>query len=1549
MLNKNYIKSKLLEFSEKCDEDILEYLFSFWETDKKLNNNIFRLIGTYEKANQSDKNGNEYGFFTDIRNHNGDILYYPFNLGQIEIWTLHRDSFEKQNFVQIEVKLQTLSKRQKYKNPFLLGLASNIIGNPKTTFHERVIKEDFIKKLFSLRGATSFDARTISNALRELAGGQYTDATQRFIFELLQNADDMPNETNFVNTKFVVLKENLLFIHNGKPFDENDIEAITDIGNSINKRKNSETTGYKGIGFKSVFKLSDTVLIKSNNYSFAFDKDHPIYNKLLKDLYLDRTIDEIPWQLKPIWCENYRYPMEVKQSIDFLKNENVCFALSVNREKISEYSTTIFDLFNDPRFLLFLRNIKTIEVISEHNLNKIQKIRKNDTLNQYEIINNEIVLSEWIINDFDFEVPVEVQNKMLHDADIPDKLKRMSKSKLSFATEIKESIISKSNNSKLFAYLPTDVIKYNLPFIVNADFLTTANRQGIIEKNDWNTYIFEQVGFLSIKWIKQIAENQDLAFYVSNIIPTRFENSNEPIHIAFNKGFDKAIEEIDFLPTINSDFCKAEDALIDFSGFSKIIGTDLFIQIVNPTKQLLNLNTENKAIQNLKGISIFTTGNLKELFLSSNFKNVLTADILLNTLKYLFDNELNIPEAPIFISDNVNDNSKYFTKSIYFQANKNDRLLLNFIAIPFVHPLIENYSNTNPDFRQWLLKQGLNDFEGASFIRQNFFVNQQNINNKLSDKNSNLIFWRFIFKYSNTISDNEISRLNNYFVFDINNKLISNITYCYLSDYYKETGKPSIQQIANDLGLQDFNFISEDYCQNLNDKPDWRKLFHKIGLKPSENIKVLTDKVLPFINNGNMNEKNYLPITKFLFDIFNENRAKINQAEIRNFKVLTTNNILKNINECILSDFYTDDLRLSTFLSEIQLANLVSDVYLKEIKFSKQSWKEFFLRINPNIELNSGDLVKKKIEYIANNPTFVNKNNVLQIWQLSFEHRDSLLRTHKELLKKIPILLKNENLELPAKCYFPNEYSPNTDIETLLKGFYSNFISPLLFANLNINEFKLFLKQIGIDEEIKRTNIGNSNFDVTHKELLTNFDFAERFWNYFVLHSTLFTLTTNNVFKSYIINNSTIPCLDKSLKKPSLVHSFKLKESIGDNSVTCRIEFSDTIEKQLGIQQIITIPKCFEILNNISNQNNFKDKRIKTIYDALLQRFTTENINQYLSIINDFKVNGKLLSNRNTFTNISLLFNQDIQSAYLPLDESEFVIQRFGDKEFWKKFETVLKSLGIQIITANDFALNSEIEIEEAPELTKTLKNSLNDFAIKIDNILHDNILTQLNARFDRLKIHYCHEIKLECQKLNYSPTVPNYYDVNSNTIYYSGKWNSISNAKLIEYLFKALEIKEIQLSREEFIAILLKNIPAIEEGISEIYENENSGYKNDLYVEQTTGRCGEEFLYTILRKKFENCVVWLNAHGEASKEYDFIIYTDSTKSEIKYFVDAKATSTNENDSDSIPFFIRQSEWNLLMQGEQKYIVARIFNPKLANPTVRFLHLHHKNLDEIEL
>lgn len=415
--------------------------------------------------------------------------------------------------------------------------------------------------------------------------------------------------------------------------------------------------------------------------------------------------------------------------------------------------------------------------------------------------------------------------------------------------------------------------------------------------------------------------------------------------------------------------------------------------------------------------------------------------------------------------------------------------------------------------------------------------------------------------------------------------------------------------------------------------------------------------------------------------------------------------------------------------------------------------------------------------------------------------------------------------------------------------------------------------------------------------------------------------------------------MDSAVRTPSIVHSYRLKDLVNDSSVTCGIEFSGELETFLGLQQRLTVSKCFQILNSLAVSNRIDDKKIRLIYDDLLYRFSNESLSSYSMEIANFKQNGKLLSNKDTFQSVTSLFYQDVSANYLPLDESDKVVKRFGDKDYWKKFEVVLKQLGIQIITVSDFSLDAQSSKYDAVELNKTLNNSISEFAKKIDTVNFQTVENQLKIKVANLKIYYSPNLKMSCSKLNYSPIVPNYFDTSQNTIYYSGNWNSISNSKLIEYLFKAFDISESQISKDEFVSILLRNIPA---------KYEMPSVPPDITPDGSTGRFGEELVYKELVAKFgENRVNWLNKGGETYKEYDFEIL--GRNNEVLYFVDAKATTTGEVTGDTVPIYIRPSEWTFMQRCKDNYIIARVYNAKTSSAYTKYLKMGLQNLQEINL
>lgn len=91
---------------------------------------------------------------------------------------------------------------------------------------------------------------------------QYSDRTH-FIYEILQNAED----AGATHIKFQLEENQLVIFHNGRPFDEKDIEGVCGIASGT--KEDGTRIGHFGIGFKSVYCYTDRPQIYSAEHHFA--------------------------------------------------------------------------------------------------------------------------------------------------------------------------------------------------------------------------------------------------------------------------------------------------------------------------------------------------------------------------------------------------------------------------------------------------------------------------------------------------------------------------------------------------------------------------------------------------------------------------------------------------------------------------------------------------------------------------------------------------------------------------------------------------------------------------------------------------------------------------------------------------------------------------------------------------------------------------------------------------------------------------------------------------------------------------------------------------------------------------------------------------------------------------------------------------------------------------------------------------------------------------------------------------------------------------------
>lgn len=169
--------------------------------------------------------------------------------------------------------------------------------------------------------------------------------TRSFI-ELIQNADDA-NSSVFG----IYGIENMLVVaNNGRPFTEQDIEALCRSGSS-NKNRGGSTIGYRGIGFKSVVNLAKRIYIFSDDYKFSFDKDAT--RQLLPD------IPEVPLIRVLHPYDEKKSPLSIANQLDELADKEgytTFFVFCDIDNRIVKQELQDFDRNS----LLFLNNISQV-------------------------------------------------------------------------------------------------------------------------------------------------------------------------------------------------------------------------------------------------------------------------------------------------------------------------------------------------------------------------------------------------------------------------------------------------------------------------------------------------------------------------------------------------------------------------------------------------------------------------------------------------------------------------------------------------------------------------------------------------------------------------------------------------------------------------------------------------------------------------------------------------------------------------------------------------------------------------------------------------------------------------------------------------------------------------------------------------------------------------------------------------------------------------------------------------------------------------------------
>jgi hypothetical protein len=480
------------------------------------------------------------------------------------------------------------------------------------------------------------EQRKILDRLRgDLSSNELT-----FLYELIQNAVDHPNRNfnNNVSINFEVFNNYLLVKHNGALFTENNFESITGIlyGEQIQEGDRNRI-GYKGIGFKSVFRYTDNAYVRSGNFSFRFSK-------------AESGIDK-PWEVLPLFqLEKDLVPL-IPQ-FDFF-NAPVAFAFEFNSEQSRNYVIKYLNqLSQNPYLLIFLENLTQLKIkapsltFSENGIsqnypvlevNFIKDVSKKDDFNSINLFVNNSSHSEWLIYTKDDIVITdkEVINELLNESvtAVPAKMRQFRTPSITVAlprNKLNDEVIN------LFTYLPLSNSKFKLPFLVNADFIPDLDRTDIIHNLKYNTEVLKFVAITLQEFSQKLAIKNQFE-YLNTLLPD--------FNIEYQSSGNVIVNNLlDYLPQTKIEFngkhIPISNIAIDKSGFVSSFGLELYNTLIDSENVPLSTINEHKRISKLiekinpDGVSDFH--KLKEKVRSDYFKEWLKNPISNSQfLKYL--------------------------------------------------------------------------------------------------------------------------------------------------------------------------------------------------------------------------------------------------------------------------------------------------------------------------------------------------------------------------------------------------------------------------------------------------------------------------------------------------------------------------------------------------------------------------------------------------------------------------------------------------------------------------------------------------------------------------------------------------------------------------------------------------------------------------------------------------------------------------------------------------------------------------------------------------
>lgn len=359
----------------------------------------------------------------------------------------------------------------------------------------------------------------------KLAAGLYDDRTH-FIFELLQNAEDALGRRGewrgSRKVAFTLNPDRLTLSHFGKPFDEADVRSVCDIAEST---KNESSIGRFGLGFKSVYTVTDLPEIHSGEEDFAIE--NYVFPKRMARLARAADETQIILPLKP---EDASAASDITAGFRHLGPGALLFLRHIDEINWSvEGGASGFYLRNTPESL-------------GSNVQRITVIGKED--DRPEVDQNWLVFHRDVFSAEGHKVGrVEIAFSLVAAKDAPGRW-----------------AVQPLAKSPLVVFFPT-VVESHLGFLVQGPYRTTPSRDNIPPGEPWNQHLVKETSGLLVEAMRWMRDKAMLDVAALRCLP--LDREKFPKDSRFAPMFDavrQAFQDEELLPTFDDRHVTAQQA-----------------------------------------------------------------------------------------------------------------------------------------------------------------------------------------------------------------------------------------------------------------------------------------------------------------------------------------------------------------------------------------------------------------------------------------------------------------------------------------------------------------------------------------------------------------------------------------------------------------------------------------------------------------------------------------------------------------------------------------------------------------------------------------------------------------------------------------------------------------------------------------------------------------------------------------------------------------------------------------------------------------------------